>query len=93
MKANNCIKEKKMFNTNLKNMLIFFSIILLIYAAYLYTNKNTQKVLDAFLNHQELICHTKIVSLNKGYAIDKNDKYTITDGENIFLLRQCIIKE
>jgi ABC-type transport system involved in Fe-S cluster assembly fused permease/ATPase subunit len=88
----NCTEEKKRFTTNVKNMIIFLCVILLVYGAYYSLSQNTQKTLEAFLNHQELICHNKIVSQNKGYIYDTNTQ-RLTDGDNIFVLRQCTIKE
>ena len=56
------------------------------------TNYKKEKIYEAFVNNQELICKNNIVSKDLAYEFDKKRAYQITNGVNIFTIYNCDIK-
>ena len=55
-------------------------------------NYKKEKIYEAFVNNQELICKNNIVSKKLAYEFDKKRAYQITNGVNIFTIYNCDIK-
>ena len=91
--ADNCKKDKELFNSYVKG-LIFPVVIILLLAVIYYVDKNNKKeIYNAFINGEEIICDNFIVSKKLGFKFDKNNKYRISDDKNSFILYNCISKK
>ena len=91
--ADDCKKDKELFNSYVKG-LIFPVVIILLLAVIYYVDKNNKKeIYNAFINGEEIICDNFIVSKKLGFKFDKNNKYRISDDKNSFILYNCISKK
>lgn len=90
---NICLEEKRVFYRNIRNLIFFISMILLIYFIQQDSNNKVLKIVEHFNSNQEIICDKKIVSIQKGYNFYEKDNSYITNGENMFLINRCSIKE
>lgn len=93
MKENECIEEKKQFYKYIKNLAYLIIVIVLVYVFLQREKSRVGNIVAAFDNKQELICGEKIVSSVKGYKYYKKDSNLITNGDNMYDLAKCIIKE
>ena len=90
---NICLKEKRVFYKYLWNLLFFIAMILLIYISNKNSKDSIEKIVVAFNNNQEIICDKKIVSKQKAYNFYEKENNYITNGENMFLISRCSIRE
>lgn len=90
---NICLKEKRVFYKYLWNLLFFIAVIFFIYMENKNSRDSIEKTVEAFNNNQEIICDKKIVSKQKGYNFYEKDNNYIANGENMFLISRCSIKE
>lgn len=91
--ADDCKKDKELFNSYVKG-LIFPVVIILLLAVIYYVDKNNKKeIYNAFINGEEIICDNFIVSKKLGFKFDKNNKYRVSDDKNSFILYNCISKK
>ena len=91
--ADDCKKDKELFNSYVKG-LIFPVVIILLLALIYYVDKNNKKeIYNAFINGEEIICDNFIVSKKLGFKFDKNNKYRVSDDKNSFILYNCISKK
>jgi len=88
-----CIKEKKKFYKYVNSLIFLVAVFIVLYIAYSLEQNNMKKIALAFENNQEIICDSKIVSKVKGYKYYEKNSNFITNGENIFDLSKCRIKE
>ena len=87
-----CKKEKERFFSYLGSLGLGALLLLLIAFLYFYNNYKKEKIYEAFVNNQELICKNNIVSKELAYEFDKKRAYQITNGVNIFTIYNCDIK-
>lgn len=91
--ADDCKKDKELFNSYVKG-LIFPVVIILLLAVIYYVDKNNKKeIYNAFINGEEIICDNFIVSKKLGFKFDKNNKHRVSDDKNSFILYNCISKK
>ncbi len=88
-----CIKEKKKFYKYVNSLIFLVAVFIVLYIAYSLDQNRVNEIVVAFENNQELICDSRIVSKRKGYRYYEKDSNFITNGENIFDLSKCRIKE
>lgn len=88
-----CSKEKTLFYKNIIRLTLFSLMVLLVYMERKNTNDKKEEIINAFNSNQEIICDKKIVSKDRSYIFYKDDTKYITNGENMFLLRLCRVKD
>ncbi|WP_320035782.1 hypothetical protein [Halarcobacter sp.] len=88
-----CEKEKKKFFKYVKGLIFLIAVYIVLYFTHSIDKNRVDKIAIAFENNQELICDNKVVSSTKGYKYYKKESNLITDGDNIFELSKCLIKE
>lgn len=90
--ADDCKKDKELFNSYVKG-LIFPVVIILLLALIYYVDKNNKKeIYNAFINGEELICYNFVVSKTLGFKFDKNSNHRVSDGKNTFNIDNCLAK-
>ena len=90
---NICLEEKRVFYRNIRFLIFFIGMILTIYFIQQYSKNKVLKIVEHFNSNKEIICDKKIVSIQKGYTFYEKDNSYITNGENMFLINRCSIKE
>lgn len=73
-----CKKEKELFFSYLGSLGLGALLLLLIAFLYFYNNYKKEKIYEAFVNNQELICKNSIVSKDLAYEFDKKRAYCQT---------------
>ncbi|WP_198304529.1 hypothetical protein [Arcobacter vandammei] len=90
--SDECKKDKELFNSNIKVLVIFVIFCLFIVAVLYYDKKNKKELYSAFEKGDELICNNFIVSKNLGFKLDKKGKDRVSDGKNTFIIYNCMVK-
>ena len=91
--ADDCKKDKELFNSYVKGLIFPVVIILLLVLIYYVDKNNKKEIYNAFINGEEIICDNFIVSKKLGFKFDKNNKYRVSDDKNSFILYNCISKK
>ena len=91
--ADNCKKDKELFNSYFRALIIPVVIILLVALIYYVDKNNKKEIYNAFINGEELICYNFVVSKTLGFKFDKNNKHRVSDDKNSFILYNCISKK
>ena len=87
-----CKKEKNQFFSALTKIIIVCIVILATIHLQYQTKENKDRLIETFKNGKDLVCNTKVVSLNNGYTFNEKDK-TVSEGINIFRVENCRVKE
>lgn len=88
-----CIKERNSFYKHLVKFSLFILLIGIIFSLHQRTNTKMNEVITAFEKNQEIICKNTIVSKKRNYDFYEEDPKFITNGENMYKLNNCWIKE
>ena len=90
--SDECKKNKKLFLSIVKTIVLAISVILLFVILDKKDEENKNEVINAFKNANEVICKSSIVSIKNGYKFEENKEYFVSNGENIFNLKRCSLK-
>ncbi|MBU3014703.1 hypothetical protein KO488_08040 [Poseidonibacter lekithochrous] len=89
---NECKKDKELFFTILRRIILAICVLLLLYVIYEIEKNNKNEVINAFKNNKELICDSLLVSIANGYVFEKNNEFIVSNGVNILNLKRCNLK-
>ena len=64
---NECKKDKELFFTILRRIILAICVLLLLYVIYEIEKNNKNEIINAFKNNKELICDSLLVSIANGY--------------------------
>ncbi|WP_198304213.1 hypothetical protein [Arcobacter vandammei] len=90
--SDECNKDKELFNSNIKVLVIFVSFILFLIAVLYSDEKKKKELYSAFEKGDEIICNNFIVSKSLGFKLDKKSKDRVSDGKNTFIIYNCMVK-
>ena len=88
----NEVKEKKLFFSMIRAIVlavIIFSFIFTIQRNGIIEKEN---LINAFNSSEQIVCSSKIVSLNNGFKFDEKRENYVTNGVDIFLISKCTLK-
>lgn len=88
----NEVKEKNLFFSMIRAIVlavIIFSFIFTIQRNGIIEKEN---LINAFNSNEQIVCSSKIVSLNNGFKFDEKRENYVTNGVNIFLISKCTLK-
>ena len=88
----NEVKEKKLFFSMIRAIVlavIIFSFIFTIQRNGIIEKEN---LINAFNSNEQIVCSSKIVSLNNGFKFDEKRENYVTNGVDIFLISKCTLK-
>ena len=89
---NECKKDKELFFTILRRIILAICVLLLLYVIYEIEKNNKNEIINAFKNNKELICDSLLVSIANGYVFEKDNEFIVSNGVNIFNLKRCNLK-
>jgi hypothetical protein len=86
------IREKRLFYSMLVS--IFFGAFIIAFIIYSQVKANNEKeeLIKAFSSNQEIVCSSKVVSLNNGFKFDEKREEFVTNGVDIFHISICSLK-
>lgn len=87
-----CQKQKNQFFSSLTKIIIVCIIILVTISLQYQTKENKNRLIETFKNSGDFVCDTKDVSLKNGYIFNEKEK-TVSDGINIFRIKNCRVKD
>lgn len=90
--SDECKKDKELFNSNIRILVIFVTFCLFFVAVLYYDEKNKKELYSAFEKGDELICNNFIVSKSLGFKLDKKSNHRVSDGKNTFIIYNCMVK-
>lgn len=85
-------KEKKIFFSNVAVISLGLIFFLITYFAQMNEINEKEELIEAFKTNKELVCSSKIVSLNNGFSFDEKRENYITNGSEIFSISRCSLK-
>lgn len=88
----NEVKEKNLFFSMIRAIVlavIIFSFIFTIQRNGIIEKEN---LINAFNSNEQIVCSSKIVSLNNGFKFDEKRENYVTNGVDIFLISKCTLK-
>lgn len=88
----NEVKEKNLFFSMIRAIVlavIIFSFIFTIQRNGIIEKEN---LVNAFNSNEQIVCSSKIVSLNNGFKFDEKRENYVTNGVDIFLISKCTLK-
>ena len=91
--ADNCKKDKELFNSYVRALIIPVVFLIFIAVVFYVVQKKKKEIYIAFENGEEIICDNFIVSKKLGFKFDKNNKYRVSNGKNTFIIYNCISKK
>ena len=88
----NEVKEKNLFFSMIGSIVLAVIIFVCIFT--IQRNGVTEKdnLINAFNSNEQLVCSSKIVSLNNGFKFDEKRENYVTNGVDIFLISKCTLK-
>ena len=89
---NECKKDKELFFSILRRIILAICVLLLLYVIYEIEKNNKNEIINAFKNNKELICDSLLVSIGNGYEFEKDNEFIVSNGVNIFNLKRCNLK-
>ena len=89
---NECKKDKELFFTILRRIILAICVLLLLFVIYEIEKNNKNEIINAFKNNKELICDSLLVSIANGYEFEKDNEFIVSNGVNIFNLKRCNLK-
>ena len=88
----NEVKEKNLFFSMIRAIVL--AVIIFSFIFTIQRNGITEKenLINAFNSNEQIVCSSKIVSLNNGFKFDEKRENYLTNGIDIFLISKCTLK-
>lgn len=88
----NEVKEKNLFFSMIRAIVL--AVIIFSFIFTIQRNGITEKenLINAFNSNEQIVCSSKIVSLNNGFKFDEKRENYVTNGVDIFLISKCTLK-
>lgn len=80
-------KEKEIFFSNFAVISLGLIFFLITYFAQMNEINEKEELIEAFKANKELVCSSKIVSLNNGFSFDEKEKITLQMDLRYFLFQ------
>lgn len=88
----NEVKEKNLFFSMIRAIVLAVIIFLFIFTIQRNGITEKENLINAFNSNEQIVCSSKIVSLNNGFKFDEKRENYVTNGVDIFLISKCTLK-
>lgn len=88
----NEVKEKNLFFSMIGSVVLAVIIFLFIFTIQKNGITEKKNLINAFNSNEQILCSSKIVSLNNGFTFDEKRENYVTNGVDIFLISKCTLK-